>query len=119
MARMGRLKARYVLAELRLVKPLGHEPSQATLALGRVEVGIAMKRMASKGRGALARDDQQDAMPPAAGRLKKTQESPPRFGSARAMQVQLRIIFKLSARQPPAQPAVKACQKRRLLRHGR
>jgi hypothetical protein len=40
-ARMGRLKARYMLAELRFVQPFGHEPSQATLALGRVEMGIA------------------------------------------------------------------------------
>jgi hypothetical protein len=51
---MGRLESTDEVAKLRFVKPVGHKPSQAALALGNVVVTIAMERMAGIGRCSLS-----------------------------------------------------------------
>src|SRR4029079_16837165 len=60
-ARMGRLEACNMLAELAFMEPVRHQTAQSALALGRWKMTGTMQRVAGEGRSALAGDHQHQA----------------------------------------------------------
>lgn len=92
MSRMGRLESTDKVTKLRFVKPVGHEPSQAALALGNVIVTIAMERMA--GIGGCSLSSYHENQPISLGARVHEKALQPALGlfGGRAVKVKLRFI---------------------------
>jgi hypothetical protein len=92
MARMRRLEAAHMLAKFRFVKPVGHEPPQAALALRNVVVTVAMQRMAGIGGCSLPCYHENQPVSPRARVQEKVLEPTPGLLDGRAVKVKLRFI---------------------------
>jgi hypothetical protein len=92
MSGMSRLESADKVTKLRFVKPVGNQPSQATLALGNVIVTISMQRMAGIRGCPLSSHHENQPISPGARLDKKALQLPPGLSGGRAVKVKLCFI---------------------------